>query len=119
MKILQTRWVPMVYTVYIFVYVVNDPALQPPKLFGPRGHVHVELPVPVRLYCPAIHGDVAQSEWEMLTIYMCLFLYMYIFYRYMYFFIYLGVYFCIYSCFVYYHIVMYIYICVCVFFFDV
>ena len=139
MKILQTRWLPMVYTVYIFVYVVNEPALQPPKLFGPRGHVHVELPVPVRLYCPAIHGGVAQSEWEMLTIYICLFLYMYIFYRCIYIyiynyiyitvyiliyiiiyivFIYLGVYFCIYSCLVYYHIVIciyiYIYVCVCV-----
>ena len=127
MKILQTRWIPMVYTVYIFVYVVNEPALQPPKLFGPRGHVHVELPVPVRLYFPAIHGDVAQSEWEMLTIYICLFLYMYIFYRCMYIyiyivFIYLGVYYlCIDSCFVYYHIVIciYIYMCVCVCFFDV
>jgi hypothetical protein len=133
MKILQTRWLPMVYTVYIFVYVVNEPALQPPKLFGPRGHVHVELPVPVRLYCPAIHGGVAQSEWEMLTIYICLFLYMYIFYRciyiiynYVYILLYIIKYiycFHLFRC-LFLHLFMscllsychmYIYICVCVF----
>ena len=118
MKILQSRWLPMVYSVYIFVYLVNEPALQPPKLFGQRGHVHVELPVPVRLYCPAIHGDVAQSEWEMLTIYICLFLYMYTFYRCIYIycfylfrcllFVYLFM-FCLLS---YCHVYVYIYMCV-------